>query len=61
MDWVVFRPLRSQSPAVMLVATFAVAFLLQSIALLKFGALGKMAASLSSLHQPWTIAGVDIR
>ena len=34
MDRLVFRPLRTQSPAVMLVATFAVAFLLQSIALL---------------------------
>ncbi|HWJ33110.1 MAG TPA: branched-chain amino acid ABC transporter permease [Gaiellaceae bacterium] len=61
MDWAVFRPLRGQSPAVMLVATFAVAFLLQSIALLWFGSLGKIAASLSSLNQPWTISGVDIR
>jgi branched-chain amino acid transport system permease protein len=61
MDWVVFRPLRSQSPAVMLVTTFAVAFLLQSIALLWFKPLGKIAASLSSLNQPWTISGVDIR
>src|SRR5690242_20568798 len=33
LDRVVFRPLRTQSPAVMLVATFAVSFLLQSIAL----------------------------
>jgi branched-chain amino acid transport system permease protein len=46
---------------VMLVATFAVAFLLQSIALLWFKPLGKIAASLSSLNQPWTIGGVDIR
>jgi len=61
MDWVVFRPLRTQTPAVMLVATFAVAFLLQSIALLWFGSLGKIAASLSSLNQPWTVGGVDIR
>jgi branched-chain amino acid transport system permease protein len=45
----------------MLVATFAVAFLLQSIALLWFGSLGKIAASLASLNQPWTISGVDIR
>src|SRR5207253_7881089 len=29
MDWVVFRPLRAHSPATMLVATFAVAFLMQ--------------------------------
>src|SRR4051812_17032266 len=61
MDWVVFRPLRSQSPAVMLVATFAVAFLLQSITLLWFKPLGKIAASLSSLNQPWAIGSVDIR
>src|SRR5262249_11192296 len=61
MDWVVFRPLRTQAPAVMLVTTFAIAFLLQSIALLWFGSLGKIAASLSSLNQPWTIGGVDVR
>src|SRR5881409_1409522 len=61
MDWIVFRPLRGQSPAVMLVATFAVAFLLQSIALLWFGPLGKISASLATLNQPVTISGVDIR
>jgi branched-chain amino acid transport system permease protein len=61
MDRLVFRPLRGQSPPVMLVATFAVAFLLQSIALLWFGPLGKIASSLSSLNQPVTISGVDIR
>jgi branched-chain amino acid transport system permease protein len=61
MDRIVFRPLRGQSPAVMLVATFAVAFLLQSIALIKFGALGKIATSLAPLNQPVTISGVDIR
>ena len=61
MDRIVFRPLRTHSPAVMLVATFAVAFLLQSIALLWFGPLGKVAASLASLNQPVTISGVDIR
>src|SRR5947208_5699958 len=61
MDQVVFRPLRGHSPAVILVATFAVAFLLQSIALLWFGPLGKISASLASLNQPVTISGVDIR
>ena len=30
----VFRPLRTQSPAVMLVTTFAIAFLLQAVALI---------------------------
>ena len=61
MDRLVFRPLRGHSPAVMLVATFAVAFLMQSIALLWFGALGKIATSLASLNRPVTIGGVDIR
>ena len=61
MDRLVFRPLRGRSPAVMLVATFAVAFLLQNIALLWFGPLGKIAVSLSSLNRPVTISGVDIR
>ena len=61
MDRIVFRPLRGQTPAVMLVATFAVAFLLQSIALLWFGPLGKIASSLATLNQPVTIGGVDIR
>ena len=61
MDRLVFRPLRTQTPAVMLVATFAVAFLLQSIALLAFGPLGDIASSLAPLNRPWVISGVAIR
>jgi len=61
MERLVFRPLRGHSPAVMLAATFAIAFLLQSIALLKFGSLGKIAGSLAYLQQPVTVHGVDIR
>jgi branched-chain amino acid transport system permease protein len=61
MDRLVFRPLRGHSPAVMLVATFAIAFLLQNIALLWFGSLGKIASSLAYLARPVTISGVDIR
>jgi branched-chain amino acid transport system permease protein len=61
MERLVFRPLRGQSPAVMLVATFAVAFLLQSIALLWFGPLGKIASSFAELNQPVSIGDVDIR
>ena len=61
MEHLVFRPLRGQSPAVMLVATFAIAFLLQNIALLWFGSLGKIASSLAYLNQPWTISGVAVR
>ena len=61
MERVVFRPLRGQSAAVMLIATFAVAFLLQSIALLRFGPLGKTATSLVQLNRPVEVAGVEIR
>jgi branched-chain amino acid transport system permease protein len=61
LDHLVFRPLRAQSPAVMLVATFAVAFLLQSIAQLWFGSLGKIATSLAFLNRPWDIGGVELR
>ena len=61
MDRLVFRPLRTQSPAVMLVATFAVAYLLQSIALLWLGPLGKIASALAPLNRPVVISGVDIR
>jgi branched-chain amino acid transport system permease protein len=61
LDRLVFRPLRTQSPAVMLVATFAVAFLLQSIAVLSFGQLGTIASALAPLNQPWIISGVAVR
>ncbi len=59
MERVVFRPLRAQSAAVMLIATFAVAFLLQSIALVWFGPLGKTATSLVQLNRPVEIGSVD--
>ena len=61
MERVVFRPLRAQSAAVMLIATFAVSFLLQSIALLWFGPLGKTATSLVQLNRPFEIGSVEIR
>lgn len=61
MERLIFRPLRTQSPAVMLVTTFAIAFLLQSVALLKFGALGKPASSVASLNQAISVGGVDVR
>jgi branched-chain amino acid transport system permease protein len=61
MDRLVFRPLRTSSPTVMLVATFAVAFLLQNIALLKFGPLSKNVGSLAQLNAPWDIFGVEIK
>jgi branched-chain amino acid transport system permease protein len=64
MDRLVFRPLRTQSPAVMLVTTFAVAFLLQNAALLidvRDGTIGEPAASIASLNQAVTVWGVDVR
>ena len=64
METAVFRPLRGQSPAVMLVTTFAIAFLLQAIALiidLRDDTLGEVAPSLTSLSQPVTVGGVEIR
>jgi branched-chain amino acid transport system permease protein len=64
MELVVFRPLRGQSPPVMLVTTFAIAFLLQAIALivdLRDETLGEVAAALTSLSAPVTIAGAEVR
>ena len=57
MELAVFRPLRGSSPATMLVATFAVAFLLQAIALLKFGSLGKIATIYPGLFDPVADSG----
>jgi branched-chain amino acid transport system permease protein len=64
MDRLVFRPLRSASPATMLVTTFAVSFLLQAVALiidLRDGTLGQIASSVAPLNQVVTIGGVDVR
>jgi branched-chain amino acid transport system permease protein len=64
METAVYRPLRGQSPAVMLVTTFAIAFLLQSVALIvdiRDGTLGEVATPLSSLNEPVTVFGGDVR
>ena len=64
MERAVFRPLRGQSPAVMLVTTFAVAFMLQSVALildLRDDTIGEAATSVAPLNQAITVAGVDVR
>jgi branched-chain amino acid transport system permease protein len=64
MDRALFRPLRGASPAVMLVATFAIAFMLQAIALLvdiRDDTIGEIATSIAPLNQPTTIGGVDVR
>ena len=64
MERAVFRPLRTQSPAVMLVTTFAIAFLLQAVALIldvRDGTIGEPAVSVASLNQVVTVWGVDVR
>jgi branched-chain amino acid transport system permease protein len=64
MERAVFRPLRTSSPAVMLVTTFAVAFLLQAVALIldiRDGTIGEVAVSVAPLNQVVTIGGVDVR
>ena len=64
MERAVFRPLRTHSPAVMLVTTFAIAFLLQSIALIvdvRDDTIGEPASSVAPLNQAVSIAGVDVR
>jgi branched-chain amino acid transport system permease protein len=64
MERTVFKPLRFSSPAVMLVTTFALAFMLQAIALLidvRDGTIGEPADSLSGLNEAVDVAGVDVR
>jgi len=65
MELVVFRPLRGQSAAVMLVTTFAIAFLLQAVALivdLRNGQLGEIVFSpIGTLNDAIKIGGVDVR
>ena len=62
-EFVAFRPLRrgGASAATMLVATFAVSFLLQAIYLLAFGSRGQIVGTLGKLNSAFTVDGVDIR
>jgi len=61
MELAVFRPLRTASPTTMLVATFAVSYLLQSIALVRFGAIGRILVVIPGLTQPFTLGGLHVR
>jgi branched-chain amino acid transport system permease protein len=64
MDRAVFRPLRGQSPAVMLVTTFAIAFMLQAVALiidLRDNTIGEIAGSVAPLNRSVSVGGVDVR
>jgi branched-chain amino acid transport system permease protein len=62
-EFVAFRPLRrgGASAATMLVATFAVSFLLQAVYLLAFGSRGQIVGTLGKLNSAFTVDGVDIR
>jgi branched-chain amino acid transport system permease protein len=64
LDYGVFRPLRGQSPAVMLVTTFALAFMLQAIARIidvRDGTIGEPVRVLGRLNQAVTVGGVHVR
>jgi branched-chain amino acid transport system permease protein len=65
MELAIFRPLRNQSAAVMLVTTFAIAFLLQAVALivdLRDNTLGQIVFSpIGTLNDAIKIGGVDVR
>jgi len=61
MELVAFRPLRQASPSTMLVATFAISYLLQSIALVRFGAIPKFAVVFPGLADFVTIGGLNVR
>lgn len=57
----VFRPLRGAAPATMLVTTFALSFLLQNVAALRFGTRGESLNFLTGLNRAFDVGGVKIR
>jgi branched-chain amino acid transport system permease protein len=58
---IAFRPLRGASPATMLIATFAVSFLLQNIYLLAFGSRGSTVGTLGGLNTAIDVGSLRIR
>lgn len=56
-----YRPLRGVTPVTMLVATFAVSFLLQSFLFLAFDPRGKNIGVLSELNKPLEVGDLNIR
>jgi branched-chain amino acid transport system permease protein len=63
-DLGVFRPLRGQSPAVMLVTTFALAFLLQAVARIvdvRDGTIGEPVRVVGQLNRAVSVGGVNVR
>src|SRR5207244_2606715 len=65
MERLAFRRLRSSSPATMLVATFAISFLLQNVALLRYTyenrPVGDSVSTLSTLNRAVTIGSLHLR
>jgi branched-chain amino acid transport system permease protein len=61
LERIAFRPLRGAAPATMLVATFAVSFLLQNIYLLAFGSRGSTAGTLGGLNTAIAVGSLRIR
>jgi branched-chain amino acid transport system permease protein len=61
LERVAFRPLRGTTPATMLVATFAISFLLRSIYLLAFGSRGETVGTLGGLNTAVAIGSLRIR
>jgi branched-chain amino acid transport system permease protein len=61
LERVAFRPLRGTSPATMLVATFAISFLLRSIYLVAFGSRGEIVGTLGGLNTAVAVGSLRIR
>ena len=61
MERIAFRPIRGSSPTTMLIATFAISFLLQSIALLAFGSKGNSVSTLPGLNTAAHIGSLHVR
>jgi branched-chain amino acid transport system permease protein len=61
LERVAFRPARGADAETLLVTSFAVSFLLQSLATLTLGALPRGASVLHGLNRPLDVAGLSIR
>jgi branched-chain amino acid transport system permease protein len=61
LERIAFRPLRGAAPATMLIATFAISFLLQNIYLLAFGSRGSTVGTLGGLNTAIAIGSLRIR
>jgi branched-chain amino acid transport system permease protein len=58
---IAFRPLRGATPVTMLIATFAVSFLLQNVYLLAFGSRGSTVSTLGVLNNAISLGSLRIR